>query len=646
MKTCGNWEKPVLVCAITALTMLMSGTTQVWGKGSVASQARKIDLLVEANYKTRKLRPNPMASDAVFLRRAYLSITGTIPNYQQTKAFLSSRDSKKRAKLIDSLLASDGYVSHSFNYFADLLRAKDRMNNNVPGRAYGNFIKQSLSTNKPYDQFVYELLSAEGRMTENGAAGYYVRDSGMPLDNTANTVRVFLGTQIGCAQCHDHPFDKWSQYEFYEMAAFTYGTQTRYRDRSMFRSVQTEIRKQKLSAQEQATVRRLLRFTTYRVFDNERRVIRLPDDYQYDDAKPKSVVKAATIFGEDAKITKGSSKREALARWVTSPKNPQFAKVIANRLWKRVMGVGLVEPVDDFRDDTKASNPALLEHLTQEMVRMKFDMKQFMRVLYNTRTYQRMATRYELKPGVAYHFQGPVLQRMSAEQLWDSMLTLAMPKPDGRKFGGRGGFAVGTLVEGKSPQEIITVAKQIADPAKRRELQRKARMEVFRNDAATYRAYPRTMYRASELRSPAPPGHFLQQFGQSDRELIENANTDPTVTQVLTLLNGPVYRVLMSRSSVLMKNIGLNQPSVRGQGNRRGGKGRNGRGISGRDSTRQTGGMSTQKRVEVLFLSVLNRYPTATEKSVAMREIQTGKTEGVSNVIWALMNTREFMFVQ
>ena len=150
-----------------------------------------------------------------------------IPTYEQTVAFLDSQDEHKRQKLIDTLLNSPGYASHFFNYWANILRLQDFPEQNLPAAAYIDWIKDSIRENKPYDRWVTEMLTAEGKIWDNPAAGYLLRDSGMPLDSVNNTVRVFLGTQIGCAQCHDHPFDRWKQHEFYEMAAFMFGVKTR-----------------------------------------------------------------------------------------------------------------------------------------------------------------------------------------------------------------------------------------------------------------------------------------------------------------------------------------------------------------------------------------------------------------------------------
>ena len=170
----------------------------------VLASAAKIDEMVDANYGRHSTKPNSMTSDEQFLRRIYLDITGTIPSLKQVRLFASSSDSQKRSKLIDTLLNQEGYASNFYNYWSDILRLKDgQLTNNVPGKPYCEWVKETLETNKPYDRFVYEMLTAEGKVWDNPASGYILRDSGMPLDAMNNTVRVFLGTQIGCAQCHN-----------------------------------------------------------------------------------------------------------------------------------------------------------------------------------------------------------------------------------------------------------------------------------------------------------------------------------------------------------------------------------------------------------------------------------------------------------
>ena len=177
-------------------------------KADSLRSAAEVDRLVAASYAKHSVSANPKTSDEQFVRRIYLDVTGTIPTLGQTRKFLATIGPEKRSALIDELLSSDGYASHWFNYWADVLRYTDSLNNNVRGEPYRQWIKQSLAESKPWDKFVRELLTAEGLVWKNPATGYVQRDSGMPLDNMNNTVRIFLGTRIGCAQCHDHPFDQ------------------------------------------------------------------------------------------------------------------------------------------------------------------------------------------------------------------------------------------------------------------------------------------------------------------------------------------------------------------------------------------------------------------------------------------------------
>lgn len=153
----------------------------------------------------------------------------------------------------------------------------------------------------------------------------------------------------------------------------------------------------------------------------------MPKDYQYDNAKAGDVVQPEALFGAAAEIRKGETPRQAFARWLTSKENPRFARTIANRLWKQAFGIGQIEPVDDMMDTTVAENTELMNYLEAEMKRLNFDMKEYLRVIYNTETYQRQVSVEEVNPGETYRFSGPILRRMTAEQVWDSFLTLAVP---------------------------------------------------------------------------------------------------------------------------------------------------------------------------------------------------------------------------
>ncbi|MEI6534147.1 MAG: DUF1549 domain-containing protein, partial [Verrucomicrobiaceae bacterium] len=444
----------ILVPSLLASTLLSATTA------SPEVTARQIDALLAKDWTKNKLKPNPPSSDEVFVRRLYLDVVGRIPTYRETEEFLSSPSGKKRPELIDRLLASEGYVQHFYNFWADILRAQTQPQNGgggVSGAAYTNYIKESLRSNKPYDQFVRELVSARGNVWANGAIGYYMRDRGMPLDNMAATVRIFLGTRIECAQCHNHPFDKWSQMQFYQMAAFTYGVDSndynggplkgvrnlmREHEESMRQKIKAAGAKpdpaliaeqEKLRAQSKhisealSKIRDPLRYTS---LDFQEKKLQLPLDYKYPDAQPKAVVQAATMMGGKLDGVQSAGLVDAYAKWIASPENPRFTNVIANRLWKKLFGLGLNEPVDELMDNTVAVNPELMEFLEKYMVAMNYDMKAYLRAVLNTQAYQNSVSREEATPGVAFHFTGPLLRRMTAEQMWDSFVALINPTPD------------------------------------------------------------------------------------------------------------------------------------------------------------------------------------------------------------------------
>ena len=585
-------------------------------KEAAKASAATIDRLIEKNLAKHNLSPNPDASDAQFIRRVYLDIVGTIPTAKQTQSFINSKSSTKRQRVVDQLLNRPGYASHLFNYMADLLRIVDRSDNNTYTRPFGEWLKQELRNNRPYDELVHEILAADGRIFDNPAVGYTLRDPNMPLGHLDNTVRIFLGTRIGCAQCHDHPFDRWTQREFYQLAAFVGGEMTRLPGRvpaNMKGNPQVpETFDQRkfydelsIGTQEGRQARRIVRLNRSAVWEHPFKRLKFPHDYAYDDASPGDVVKEQVIFGSMPQMTKGQTRREAFAQWVTSRDNPRFTMTIVNRMWKRAFGVGLIEPEDDLRDETEASNPELMAFLVKEMKRLNYDLKEFQRIIYNTQAYQREVTYDELPPTEAYHFPGPILRRMTAEQVWDSLLTLTLENPDQYQRPDDVEYLQAVAV---NPQTITTET-----------LIQKAKDEQdWRNeenkDRRKYLYKGQLLARASELPQPLPDGHFLRQFGQSDRQIISDGNTDGTVPQILTMFNGPVTHMMLEGGSVLYNEV--------------------------------TACKTADEVVEVIFLSILNRPPLQRDRAMATQEIAKNRAAGVGNVIWALLNTREFLFIQ
>ena len=684
----------------------------------------KIDQLLSKGYEKHGVSALPKADDSTFLRRAYLDIVGRIPTYQETTAFLKDSTPNKRASLVDSLLDSEGFNSHSYIYWADILRIKDRFagaggNYGAPV-AYAKWVKQAIRDNLPYNQFVHDMLTAEGYSWDNGAVGYYMRDSGMPLDNMSNTVQVFLGTQMVCAQCHNHPFDKWTQMDYYQLAAFTYGAHTRVNNpllgqaRQLLREeVMDKMEKKhgkpnkKQVGKYDSEIRRkyfrasseIFKPINYGVQDYHNRQLQLPHDYQYTDAKPKSKVSPGTIFGEDVDLEAFEDRRDGYAKWMTSPENPRFTKVIANRLWKRAMGRGLYEPVDDLRDDSESANPALSNFLEEQMIALGYDMKQFLRAIYNTKAYGREGFSGELSVIDKYPFQGPLVKRLSAEQIWDSYVTLSIPDADLRlasfKNADRKLEAFGRyekILTSKSPEQVLDMFKKGAKLEsdtndKLRAIQEKIlkaqeqedfetvktlkreyglmrrerennymmlatngidvmedfgamgkgmtfynRMEPDRNESAHWKGFSRNLLRASELPNPAPAGHFLRQFGQSDRDLIQNASDEASIPQVLTLLNGRHFNEILRPQSPL--TLALREQD------------------------------SPEDKIRTIYLSILNRKPDADELAVCMEMVNKNpeltrvkydakKSKNYSksylrapwtDIVWAVLNTQEFLF--
>ncbi|MFN7564619.1 MAG: DUF1549 domain-containing protein [Prosthecobacter sp.] len=657
---------------------------------TVAQAASAIDRLVakglvRANPERVKLGKAPITNfnapcnDEQFVRRVYLDIAGRIPSHDEAVAFIKNPAKDKRAKLIDMLLDSPGYASNMFNYLSEMLRVKDDFGNgdNVRGVPYINWLQQQIAKNTPWDKITFDMLTATGKMwdkkedgTYNGAAGYLLRDSGMTLDNLANTLAIFLGTDVACAQCHDHPFADWTQRQFYEMASFFGATSTRYQRRAqgkrkgkdgmemedMSVKLKPEIEKllQKSGLSEMEINRidnglgNFIGANRYSINDLETNTLKLPHDYKYKDAKPGDMVEPKfVVWSKDDKSlpaykqkTKDAENlRLSFANWTTHPTNPRFAMTIANRMWKRAFGQGIADPVTNLDDLNASANPELLKHIAAEMVRLKFSLKDFMRVIYNTRAYQSEATTEHIAMGEPYYFQGPLLRRMTAEQAWDSYMTLVLGDADKYKKPLEDLYSKSIDLDLYNPKlDAQTILMKYDAYRKMGEKERalmggglaeaggdmmmegtskksKGKNEdsgmMMENASLSYGGM--VLRRAAELDMPARPGHFLTEFGQSPRNLIDGSSKIGSVPQVLMMMNGAAQGMLTNNDSLIFKTM----EKVK----------------------------SPSEKVEALFMSVLNRRPTLSEKDIAQRALSSGD-DGYANMIWALINTREFIFVQ
>jgi hypothetical protein len=621
---------------------------------------------------------NPMANDEQFVRRVYLDVVGRIPNYAESMQFIQDSNPNKRSKLIDMLIDSPGYSSNTYNYFAEMLRVKDRLEqDNLRGVPYINWMQHQIQNNVTWDKMVFEMLTAKGKMWDkkdngeyNGAAGYLLRDAGMPLDNLANTLAVFLGTDVACAQCHDHPFSDWTQHQFYEMAAFFGATTTNMRAVANRKKAKDASGMMAMDAmkdlmpkiEEMVTksggdikrlrngIRNYMGANNAVVGDMDSNNMKLPHDYKYPDDKPDALVEPKFITwtkndknlpAYKQKMKSAEELRTAFAKWTTDPSNPRFAMAIANRMWKRAFGQGISEPVTNIDDPKQSVNPELLVHLAQEMVRVKFDIKAFMRIIYNTRAYQSEATSEKIAMGEPYYFQGPLLRRMSAEQAWDSYMTLVLGDPDKyakpledlysrsvdldlnnpkldaqtvlmkyeafRKMGEKERALNGGTLADAGGDDMMMDSKGKG----KGKADTKSSGDMMENATLTYNGM--VLRRAATLEQPAPNGHFLIDFGQSPRALIDGSVKTGSVPQVLMMMNGKAQQMLTSPDSLIFRTM----EKVK----------------------------SPPEKVEALFVSVLNRRPTLSEKDIAKRALSGGE-DGYANMIWALINTREFIFIQ
>ena len=592
--------------------------------------AARIDKLVADGIRRAKITPPSASSDEEFLRRTYLTVAGRIPTYGEATSFLDDQGSEKRSLLVHRLLDSDAYRSHMFNWWADLLRITDEFAR-TNGAPYKQWMRKSIADNKAYDKIVRELLTASGGGWEkdNGAVGYYVRDKGMPLDNMANTVRIFLGTRMECAQCHDHPIDpKIKQRDFYEMAAFTNGMH------GVRGDVASKVgRDDDDQPKEVRDLGRMLRYAVYdfSITGGKEAKIKLPYDYKGRKGDPGEMIDGGAPRFFNKSLTKSirsdSTARQKFAEWISSPDNERFAAVIANRLWKRTMGTGLYEPVDNLNSKGEESNPQLSQYLSSLMKDLNFDMMAYQRILLNTKTYNLGANPEQASASLPYHQGGRQLRRMSAEQIWDSLLTITVANLDSRKSSDYGNAIYWkgkpVLVGKKSMNDVYKEVVALDSSGQFWKYTRDLLKEIKADGGGGKgsmmmggrRGSGGGLKRASELASPMKPGHFLRQFGQSSRETIDGANTESDVTQVLSILNGHVERQLVNNSgAVVFKNL---------------------------DKAK-----SPAEKINVLFLSTLSRKATPDELQFMLAEVKNSGDRGYKNVLSALLATSEFIFIK
>ncbi|MBM3997185.1 MAG: DUF1553 domain-containing protein [Planctomycetes bacterium] len=354
-----------------------------------------IDGHVLRKLKKLNIAPSDLCDDGDFLRRAYLDIIGTLPSADEAHRFLGDKRALKRELLVDDLLERPEFADYWALKWADLLRVDRQALGHKKAYAYYRWIRESLAKNKPFDEFARELLTAEGPLEEMGPASFY-KVVPKPGETASTLTQVLLGVRIACAECHHHPYDRWGQTDYFGMQAFF--TPLSLRPSARGESLQS-----------------------------------LGDPVTKHPRTGETILPHVLGSSPVANAPGSAERRMVLAEWMTSPKNPWFARNLANRVWAHMLGRGLVEPIDDVRDTNPPSNPELLDALANQVVETKFDVKKLIRAIALSRTYQLSSKPNASNEKDEMNYSRALFRRIEAEVLLDMVSqTLGVPE----KFGG------------------------------------------------------------------------------------------------------------------------------------------------------------------------------------------------------------------
>ncbi len=483
-----------------------------------------IDPLVDAKLTKLNIQPSDLCSDEDFLRRAFLDVIGTLPKPDEVRKFLDDKRPDRRARLIDDLLKRPEYADYWALKWSDLLRVERPTLGHAGAHAYYRWMRDGFATNKPFDRFARELLTAEGLLRDQ-PAGYVFKAVKQSGEQAATISQVLLGTRIECAKCHHHPFDRWSQTDYFGMEAFF--TQVSFKP-----TPQGEM----LLAKDSGATKH---------------------------SRTGETVFAHALGEPSPTQSPDGDRRKLLAEWMTSPKNPFFARNLVNRAWAHFLGRGLVEPVDDMRLTNPPTNPELLDALAARFIESGFDVHQLIRTITASRAYQRSAHPNATNERDEQNYSRALLKRLDAEVLFDAVCQ-ATGVPE--KFSG--------VPEGS---------------------------------------------RAIQLWDSQVNHYFLKLFGRPVRATAcecERA-TEPSVSQVLHVLNSPELQAKLSHESGTVARLVRRYPS------------------------------DNSALIDELYLTVQSRLPTANEKSVATKYLQdheSTRRQAAEDLAWSLLNSLEFVF--
>ena len=492
-----------------------------------------VDTHVYAKLKLMNIIPSELCTEDEFCRRSYLDCVGRMPTTEEVKAFMADKDAKKRDKLIDKLVDLPEFADFWALKWADVLRSSRKTIQLKGSHVFQAWLREHFQKNTGMDEMVREIITASGNTFTNPPANYY-RIAKDPQSLAETTAQLFLGVRMQCAKCHNHPFERWTQDDYYGLAAWFARVKTKPEP-----TVGAKPAAPAVGAE----------------------VVFIGRDGEVTQPRTQKVMKPRFPGIGDVDVKPGDDRRNGLAEWLTKPENPFFAKSVTNRVWFHLMGKGIVDPVDDFRDSNPSCNDELLDALSKDFSKNKFDMKLLVKTIMKSRTYQLSAQPTETNREDNKYFSHAVTKLLTAEQLLDALCdATAVPE----KFAG---LPAGTR------------AIQLPD---------------------------------GEVNHP-----FLKTFGQPARELACECEreSDGNLAQALQLINGPtVNEKIRNPNNRLGKLLGAK--------------------------------MTDDAILTDLYYAALSRPPFDDEKKLALAHINKGvdKRKAWEDVLWALINTREFLF--
>ena len=534
-----------------------------------------VDKLVNQKLKQLQYLPAETCDDTTFIRRLSLDVRGLLPSLMETTDFLNDRSTNKRAVWIDRFLDSPEYARFWGLRLADLLRINKQKLSEPRAAAYSRWVFDSVARNQPYDAFVRELLTSQGETSEVPAANFFrvTADTNMVTETVA---QLFLGSRVMCAQCHNHPYESWTQDNYYQIgAAFHELDRTVIEPEDKAEAVKGKAKKKMPPDKRDAKI--VVALTKSRTLANPRtQVVQKP--------WPTDVVRE-----------KDEDKRQAFAQWLTARDNPYFSRVAVNRAWAHLFGRGLVEPIDDFRSSNPAVNVELLDALAADFVRAGFDRRHTLRVILNSQTYQRTSQTNESNVDEDLLGSHARTRMLSAEQMQDAIKRVCEGVDQLPKL-------AADLAEAEEKLNMAKVAKDGSDESTA------LKAALAHRDAMQSRV---DSYYMTQQPYPLQTS-FLAAFGQPPRETACacERRTDTNLDQALQLMNSELIRSQVQQAAVRFEK--LENPAL----------------------------------LDELYLAALCRKPNEKERPKLLAYL-TGaqdRRRAIEDIVWAVLNTNEFMF--